>query len=154
MRSAKFSGIKCKACGGNHIVRNCTNRAKQQEFAARNPQEWNRLKNWQPKKKNYQQQKGSNKSYANVVEEEFMAVSFVGEIVEAKATTGKEFSSDEAGDGPNTSGNGKAEGGPSPSAKSVGNADTNKSGRVPADPPVKEKQSHNNESDPNIIIMI
>ena len=58
---------------------------KTTEFAARNPQEWNRLKNWQPKKKSYQQQKGSNKSYANVVEEEFMAVSFVGEIVEAKA---------------------------------------------------------------------
>ena len=64
-----------------------------------------------------------------------------------KQTTGKAFSSNEAGDGPSTSGNGKAEGGPSPSAKSVGNADTNKSGRVVADPPVKEKQSHNNESE-------
>ena len=45
---------------------------KTTEFAARNPQEWNRLKNWQLKKKSYQQQKGSNKSYANVVEEEFV----------------------------------------------------------------------------------
>ena len=64
------------------------------------------MKNWQLKKKSYQQQKGSNKSYANVVEEEFMAVSSVGEIVEAKATTGKEFSSNKAGNGPSTSGNG------------------------------------------------
>ena len=68
------SGLACLLLPGSiQLHKLC----KTTEFAARNPQEWNRLKNWQPKKKSYQQQKGSNKSYANVVEEEFMAVSLL-----------------------------------------------------------------------------